>query len=439
MTAIRLGLRNLARNRWRSGLTLGAVAVAVGLMVWSLAMYEGWLQAMVRGATSVETAQIQVHTVGYVDRPRAYRTFDLEEGLLEAVRAIPGVVAVSPRVELQGLVGDERRSRVGRVLGVDADLEREATPVADALTDGRWLSGDPEPYPAPREAVLGSGLARQLQASPGDELVTFLEAADGSLGNELLQVVGIVETGNTSVDRTTVYIHLADARALGALDAGVHELAIRTDDLSGALETAADVARALGARAGMPDDRSTDLSEAAGDVPDDQLVVRPWQEILPSVSQMIVIFRRSYWVLYLLIYLLAASGVFNTQRMSALERRREFGVMMAIGMRPRRMFRTLVVESGVLGLLGALLGAAAGAALAAYHQARGLDMGLFTDQAAFSFMGVAFTERLYFVLTPEHVIQPVLVMLFVALLSGVWPAVRSARLDPAPTIAGRTQ
>ncbi|MFW6192039.1 MAG: ABC transporter permease [Gemmatimonadota bacterium] len=439
MTAVKLGLRNLARNRWRSGLTLGAVAVAVGLMVWSLAMYEGWIQAMVQGATSVETAQVQVHTVGYVDRPRAYRGFDLEPGLLESIRAVPGVVAVSPRVELQGLVGDERRSRVGRVLGVDADLEREATPVADALTEGRWLSGDPDPYPAPREVVLGSGVARQLEASPGDELVTFLEAADGSLGNELLRVVGIVETGDTRVDRTTVYVHLADAQSLGALDGKAHELAIRTDDLSGARETAGEVARALGARFGMPDDRSTDLSEAAGEAPDGRLVVRPWQEILPSVSQMIVVFRRSYWVLYLLIYLLAAAGVFNTQRMSALERRREFGVMMAIGMRPRRMFRTLVVESGVLGILGALLGAAGGAALAAYHQARGLDLELFTDQAAFSFMGVAFTERLYFVLTPEHVIQPVLVMLFVALLSGVWPAARSARLDPAPTIAGRTQ
>ena len=430
MTSLKLGLRNLARNRWRSGLTLAAVAVAVGLMVWSLSLYEGWIQAMVRGATAVETAQVQVHTAGYVDQPRAYRGFPLDTSALASVRRVPGVVAASPRVELHGLVGNEQRSQVARILGVDPELERGTTPVVEAVTRGRWLAAEPPPLSEPREVVLGSGVARQLQVEPGDELVTFLEAADGSLGNELLRVVGVVRTGNTSLDQQTVYLHLSDARTLGALEGEVHELAIRTEDLTRARESAEQVAAALGARVGMPE---------GGAARGDGLVVRPWQEVLPGVNQMIVIFRRSYWILYLLVYLLAAAGILNTQRMSALERRREFGVMMAIGMRPRRMFRTLVVESGVVGIVGAAIGGAAGAALSWYHEVNGLDMSLFTDQAAFSYMGVAFTERLYFVLTPENVIEPVIVMLGVALLSGLWPAVRSARIDPAPTIAGRTE
>lgn len=431
MTSLKLGLRNLARNRWRSGLTLAAVAVAVGLMVWSLSLYEGWIQAMVRGATSVETAQVQVHTAGYIDQSRAYRGFQLDTLDLASVRRVPGVVAASPRVELHGLVGNEQRSRVARILGVDPKLERLTTPVADAVTEGRWLAREAPSGPGPREVVLGSGVARQLQVQPGDELVTFLEAADGSLGNELLRVVGVVRTGNTGLDQRTVYLHLSDARTLGALDREVHELAIRTEDLTRARESAREVAAVLGARVGMP--------EGDGPPPGEELIVRAWQDVLPGVNQMIVVFRRSYWILYLLVYLLAAAGILNTQRMSALERRREFGVMMAIGMRPRRMFRTLLVESAVVGLLGALLGAAGGAALSWYHQVNGLDMSLFTDQAAFSYMGVAFTERIYFVLTPEIVIEPVVVMLGVALLSGLWPAVRSARIDPAPTIAGRTE
>ncbi|MDP2497135.1 MAG: ABC transporter permease [Candidatus Palauibacterales bacterium] len=431
MTSLKLGLRNLARNRWRSGLTLAAVAVAVGLMVWSLSLYEGWIQAMVRGATAVETAQVQVHTAGYVDQPRAYRGFRLDAPELASVRRVPGVVAASPRVELHGLVGNEQRSQVARILGVDPELERRTTPVAEAVTAGRWLADEPPSRAEPREVVVGSGVARQLQVEPGDELVTFLEAADGSLGNDLLRVVGIVRTGNTALDQQTVYLHLSDARTLGALEGEVHELAIRTEDLTRAAESAREVAAALGARVGMP--------EGDGASPGEELVVRPWQEVLPGVNQMIVVFRRSYWILYLLVYLLAAAGILNTQRMSALERRREFGVMMAIGMRPRRMFRTLVVESGVVGVLGALIGAAGGAALSWYHQAHGLDMSLFTDQAAFSYMGVAFTERLYFDLTLGNVVEPVLVMLGVALLSGLWPAIRSARIDPAPTIAGRTE
>jgi ABC-type lipoprotein release transport system permease subunit len=102
------------------------------------------------------------------------------------------------------------------------------------------------------------------------------------------------------------------------------------------------------------------------------------------------------------------------------------------------MFRTIVVETMVLGLVGAALGALGGALLTWYHATAGFDMSIFTDEATFSMMGVSFTDRIYFDLYPGAVIQPVLVMLFVAALSGLWPAIKSARIDPAPTIAGRT-
>ncbi|MDX1674041.1 MAG: FtsX-like permease family protein [Longimicrobiales bacterium] len=433
MIAIKLGLRNLFRNRWRSGLTLAAVAVAVGLMVWTLGFYEGWIQQLVRGATAVSTTQAQIHTAGYIEAPRVYRTFTMGEDRLRRIVNLRGVDAVSPRVELAGLIGNEERSQVARFLGVRPELEAAATPVTDGILEGRWLAGSPPEYPAPREIVLGEGLARRLRVDIGAELVVFLEAADGSLGNELLEVVGILRTQNTEIDRMTGYLHLEDAQYLAALGDGVHEVAIRAEDPSRARAIADTVAATLRIRPGAPEEGAVERGEVDGDA----LVVRPWQEIMPSMAQMVVLFRQSYAFMYLIIYLVAAIGILNTQRMSALERKREFGVMMAIGMRPRRMFRTLVVETLVLGTVGALIGAVGGAALTWYHATAGFDMTLFTDQATFSMMGVAFSERIYFELYPGAVVEPVAVMLVVALLSGLWPAVKSARIDPAPTIAGR--
>ena len=430
MISVRLGVRNLARNRWRSVLTLAGISVSVALMVWTLAFYEGWLDEMVRGATSVETGQVQVHSAAYVDRPRLYESFSPDRAL-RSLTEVPGVLAASPRVELHGLVGNESRSQVARILGVDPARESATTPIEDALVAGRWLAATEAAPGDPREAVLGEGVARQLRAVSGDELVVFAEAADGSLGNELLVVVGVVRTGNTQLDRTTLYLNLFDAQFMAALPGEVNEIALRTADLANARETAATVAEALGARLGAPPDDEGQENPRL-------LVVRPWQELLPGIEQMIVLFRRSYWILYLLVYLVAAVGILNTQRMSALERRREFGVMMAIGMRPRRMFRTLQIEALVLGVAGSLLGALGGGLLAWYHQTAGFDLTTLTDQAAFTYMGVAFSERLHFVLTPAAVVQPVLVMLAVGLVSALWPALTAARIDPAPTIAGRT-
>jgi ABC-type antimicrobial peptide transport system permease subunit len=89
-------------------------------------------------------------------------------------------------------------------------------------------------------------------------------------------------------------------------------------------------------------------------------------------------------------------------------------------------------------MIGALVGGVLGGALAWYHTTAGLNLATFTDQASFSYMGVAFSDRLYFDMTPTAVIQPIAVMLIVSLLCGLWPAVKAARLDPAPTLAGRT-
>lgn len=426
MIAVRVGLRNLARNRWRTGLTLGGIALSVAFMVWILGFMEGWMTAMVRGATAVTTSQVQVHTAAYAGSPRAYRAFPVDDALLATVRGVEDVVAVSPRVRLFGLVGNERTSQVATLLGVDPALEAAATPVAEGVTRGRWLSDRPAPDGAPREVVLGAALARQLGVGVGGELVTFFEAADGSLGNDVLEVVGLLDTGNSEVDRGAAYLHLEDARFLGALEGRAHELAVRTADLTGARETAAAVAGALEA---LP---------PGGDPPEDVLLVRPWQELMPSVDRMLTVSRQSYWFSYLLIYLVAAVGIFNTQRMSALERRREFGVLMAVGMRPRRLFGMVVTESLVLGILGGLLGTALGLAVTWWHAVAGLDLGLFTDQGGFTYMGVAFTGRLHAVLTATAALQPVGVMVLVAFLAGLWPALRTARLEAAPTIAGRT-
>ncbi len=431
MISAKIGFRNLARNRWRSGLTLGGIAISVAFMVWVLGFMDGWMGTMIRGATAVETGQVEVHTVAYADNPRVYRSFPATPEMLDTVKEVEGVVAVSPRVKLNGLIGHEERSQVARIMGVDPTLETETTPVGDAIDQGRWLSQYPAEYPAPREVVLGKTLAQQLQVGPGAELVVFLEAADGSLGNDLLQVVGTVETGNTAVDRMTVYMHLEDARFLAALDGQAHELAIATNDLLGAREIAGRIADALGA-----DTRGVRDGDGGSENPND-LLVRPWQEILPSIYQMLTLSRQSNWMTYLLIYLVAAIGLLNTQRMSALERKREFGVLMAIGMRPRRMFRMILTESLVLGILGGVLGTLLGAGVTWYHATAGLDLSMFTDQGGFTFMGVSFTGKIYSHLSVTAAIQPIAVMVLVAFLAGLWPAVKSARLDPAPTIAGR--
>ncbi|MFU8802692.1 MAG: ABC transporter permease, partial [Bradymonadaceae bacterium] len=137
----RLAIRNLSRNAWRSVLTVGGVAVAVGLLIWMVGFMGGWMDAMVRGITAIDTLQVKVESQEYVDDPVIYHSFELNEAMLHALEARPEVVAATGRIKLYGLIGNEERSQVTRILGVDPKRELAATPVGDAVIKGTWLSG----------------------------------------------------------------------------------------------------------------------------------------------------------------------------------------------------------------------------------------------------------------------------------------------------------
>jgi len=153
---------------------------------------------------------------------------------------------------------------------------------------------------------------------------------------------------------------------------------------------------------------------------------------------MIDVSQQSDLILFAMVYLIVAFGLFNAQRMSALERTREFGVILAIGVKPLQLFGTVLLETIFVTLVGALIGAGLGAALSWYHTVYGLDLSLFSDRANFDVMGISFSNRLYFSVTLNAVFKPVIYIVPVAFLCGIWPAWKAARLSAVEAISGRT-
>ena len=160
--SLSLALRNLMRNRWRTGLTAGGVAMAVSVVIWMAHLMGGMLHVMSQSVTAVELGDAQIHSAAYVGERSLYNAFPTEAARLDAVRAVPGVKGASARVLAYGLVGHEKHSQVARIVGVDPDAERQVTRIPERVAEGRWLGPPPEP-PAPREVVLGKTLADQLK------------------------------------------------------------------------------------------------------------------------------------------------------------------------------------------------------------------------------------------------------------------------------------
>lgn len=426
---MRLAIRNIRRNRWRSLITALGIALAIAMLVWTNAFIETMMSDMVRAATAVETGQVQVRTAAYDERPSIYDSFAVDDALITEVSGLSGVAGAAPRTYAFGLIGNEQKSLVGRTVGVLPDAEAVASMVDDGLTEGRWLASAPAEIPGPREAVVGYQLAQQLNVGVGDELVVFLEAADGSLGNDLLTIVGITRTGNSMVDRTSVYMHRDDLAYTAALEGVAHEVIITVDNLDDVDAVAGRVRTVL----------QSHMADAGALEPDDTPVVRTWEQTMSQLYNMISVQESSSWLLYILVYGVAGLGLLNTQRMGALERRREFGVLMAVGMHPSRIGRMIIVETVALTAAGAFLGVLLGGAVTLYHGAVGLRMvAEGAGSGSFSFMGVAFAERMYLHLSASTIVEPFLAVLVVALVCGIFPAWGAMRIDPIRAIAGRS-
>ncbi len=409
----KLAWRNLERNKWRSGLSIAGVSVAVALLVWTLAYMEGFVAELIRGATNTELGQVQVHLPEYVERPQIFHSWALDDEKRAQVEELEGVVAIAPRVRAFGIIGHEKRSLVAQVTGVVPEEEKKVSLVADALVQGEWFTKRVE---GRTDAVIGVGLAKQLGIKAGDELVLLLEAADGSMGNELLHVLGVVETRNQKVDRSAVYMRLEDVQFVAAIDGEIHELAVRVADVLEADLVAQEIQSTLG----------------------EELKVRSWRQILPEISQMLDMTEKSDLVMYFMVYLIVAFGLFNSQRMSALERVREFGVMRALGVTPSQLGGVVFLETVWMTAIGAGIGVLVGGAVSYYHMVQGLDLSMFGDNVSFDMMGVSFSNTLKFQVTPRVLLRPVLFLMPVVFICGLYPAWLVSRLDITRSISGRT-
>ena len=413
---VRLAMRSILRNRFRSVLAISGIAVATMMLIFNVSFMESFYDLMIRGSTDVETGHVQIQDRDYIDRPATIDYMEWDQELREEIEAIPEVRAATPRVRLFGLVGHEDRSFVGRIFGIDPVTEPNVTVMSDGIVEGRWLSETNREPPA--EVVIGRGLSRTLGVGLGGELVVIAEGADGSMGDALLEVVGILETGNSVVDRQAVLLHIDEAQYVAAMEGVVHEVIISVHDPAGSMAAAGAVQGVLDAR-GLED-----------------LQARSWMEVQPGLYELLVLGNTSNYIIYLVIFFIVALGVLNALRMSARERYREFGVMMAVGMSRAKLFFMIVCEGLVLGIAGAGVGALIGGAGIYYFSEYGLDLGMLMEGEG-TYMGVSFSDRIFFVTSPELVLEPSVGLVVVTVLCAIWPAVAAIRLLPRDAITGR--
>ncbi len=395
-----LAWRNLWRHPRRTWLTVGAMVFSNILLVFMISLQFGMYRVMYDNSLSLITGHLQVQAEGYIDEPRMRSTVPAAGGLANALRQAMPANNVAVRAMAFALVSSAERSLGVQVVGVQPSYEPDVSNLPGLVKQGRFLKASDE-----RAAVIGSSLSRNLKVGLGDELTLFGSGRDGSFAAGIANVVGIFESGSNDIDRSFMQIPLTEFQEVFFMGDQGHSIVVMTPDLF-ELEPAMSTIRSI--------------------VDADGLVVHDWDELQPGLRQSVQADMASAWFMYAVLIVLVAFSVLNTQLMSVLDRTREFGIVMALGLAPIRLGRLVFLETGIMAGLGLLLGVAAGSAVVSWFGFHGFTYpGLEEMSARFNLPG-----RIYPSASFASLIWGPSVVFLACLAAAIYPAAKLLRLQP---------
>jgi putative ABC transport system permease protein len=399
--SLRMAWRNLWRHGRRTWLTVGAMIFSNTLLVFSISLQFGSYDMMIDNSLQAFSGHLQLQHLRYLDEPKMRYTLPDVSGSAQRLRDALGIDSISARATGFALASSDDRSYGLQILGVDAAHEPLVSTLPGLVKQGRYLKPG-----AAAEIVIGAVLARNLKVEPGDELSFIGSGFDDSFAAGVVRVVGIFESGIPDLDRSMAQINLGYFQDSFAMQQRGHSIVIRAPHIDAV------------------DQLQTRVSALIGDQAN--LALRHWDDLQPGLKQAIQADMTSAWFMYIVLIVLVAFSVLNTQLMSVLERTREFGTMMALGLKPSRLAALVMLETGMMTGLGLLLGITLGWLITWYLGVVGFSY------PGMSEMAVKFNlpDRMYPAISLISLTLGPGIVAFGSLLAALYPALRLKLLLP---------
>ncbi len=397
-----LAWRNIWRNTRRSVIIMTSVIVGVIATVLTDTLTRGMIVQILENQIGSHVSYIQIHRQGFNDNPTVQSTLPDADEVMEAVSVIPSVRAYSTRVLTFGLMSSATSSSGVSIVGISPEKERTVTSIASSIVLGEYLSG------LPNEVVIGRELAEKLGVGLGDKIVGMASAVDGHVGSDVFRIVGLYETFSSEFDKSYVYVPIGNAQTFLSMGSDISEVAIVLDDRAQIDNVKARLRGDLG----------------------DRYEVLSYTDILPLLVLQMNIYQESMGIFYAIIGFALIFGIINTMLMSVFERIREFGVLMAIGMKQGRLFRMIVLEAFFLGMIGTAIGFVLGYLLYLWLAATGIDLSIFSEGLKSFGVGAV----IYPVMTWDVMANALIIIPLMAVLGSLYPSYRAIRLEPIDAI-----
>ncbi|MDB9787105.1 FtsX-like permease family protein [Bacteriovoracaceae bacterium] len=390
----KMAIRNVFRQKRRTLFTALMMIGGFVLLSFSLAFIAGTYGDMISLFTAQTTGHVQIHNSQFVETESIHDGIQDWEKIGKTFEKRDEVRGFSFRIRGTALAIHKEQTQGAEILGIDWLNESNVTSVQKRLGRGKWPNSLGE-----NEVVVGEKLSSILKVNLGDELILISQGADGSIANDIFHIVGIFSKEEQGVDDYRVYIDLQSAQYFYATNY-VHEIVIKLDDIDKSRDFA----------------KSLELTEG--------LTARAWQEIESDFYRAMQADKKGNNVSFVIIMMVVALGVLNTVLMSILERKKEFGVLQALGTPPRMLAGLIITETQIIVLISLIFGCIIASGINLYFTKFGISL-----PEPMTYGGIKISS-MFARMTFESYLYPAIVIACSTLFISIYPAWKVVSISP---------
>jgi putative ABC transport system permease protein len=393
--------RNIWRNTTRSLVVIASVAAGLLAGMFMIAFFQGFVKQDVNNAVEAQLAHIQIHNPAFGDDKDVNDTIVNASGIIEQLRKDVNVKSVSGRAITMGMISSSSTASGVEIHGVNPGDEKNISSISQNVIEGIYFDGKRN------EIVIGEKLADKLGVKLHNKIVLTFQSKSGDLTAGSFRIAGIFRSRNSAFDEMTVFTNFDDIAQLLGTSNGIHEIAIL-----------------------LKDGQKADTVAAVYKSQYPKLLVQTWGEIEPEMGLLTGLMDQMMYIIMGIILLALMFGIINTMLMAVLERQREFGMLMAIGMNKPRVFIMVMLESIMLTCVGIPIGILLTIGIVNYFAKYGINMSAFSK--ALSQFGVG--NYVYPELHSSMFLSVTIMTAITAILSAIYPAYKALQFKPAVAI-----
>ena len=395
-----LSWKNIWRNKLRSTVVIIAVMLGVFAGVFLIAFMNGMVKSRIETIIRTEISHIQIHHPGFRENNDFSLKMNNADSLVKALTGMRHVAGVCKRIVISSLVASAETNTGVKIMGIIPDEERKVTNIGEKIIEGTYFETDKK-----NAVVIGKKLAAKLKVKLHQKIIVTLQDVNLNITAGAFRVEGIYETDNNIYDESTIFIRYRDLCLLTGLnDIEAHEIAVLLDK----------------------DENSKIVKKRlSSEFP--HLEVMEWTELSPEAGYLVSAMNQYMFIFILIILLALCFGIINTMLMVVLERVREIGMLMAIGMSKGQVFVMIMLETVYLSLTGGMIGIVAGYIVSKHLEKVGLD--LYFWKEAYSSFG--YSSFIYPKIDLATIALITLMVIFTGVFSAIYPALKALKLNPA--------